>query len=370
MSFDLRIHFIGLALYVPEDGKAMHVLLPSTAGHVHEAEETDSGDGEGHVHPETDTGTETESATRDGDVQPSADAYAADADVEADGYPAEEEEGEAGTRDEHVHPHAEAPATTTKVEDHHARIVFDKAYLDPKATQLAREYVMLDLQGRVLDLRGVLSSTPPPLNDVLPDELAPMDRVSDGVPRDLVTKLPDARLAGRVTMDAGALTDYSLGALWRLNGGNPQRMTLDTEWTIRDIQSTTTVAGVVVACLPERVLPSAADAADLEEAKKPKLPELYPIADTIHLMVFHTVANQLPPAGDFDIPKPDPDKDRPDHFMAYYSVCPKRDDVTKADATLAPADPERVLVHGPTVPATGKEFPSLSCVQAWASLAS
>lgn len=365
MSFDLRIRFVGLAVYVPQDGKAMHVLLPSTAGHVHGAEQPGSGTGDGYVHPEAET--ELEPATRDESAPPPAEAEAeeeevVDAEAEADA------EGQAGTREGHRHPHAEAPAATTKMDDHHARIVFDKAYLEPGQTQLKREYVMLDLQGRVLDLSGLATSARP-LNDVLPDELAPMDRVAHAVPRDLVTDLPDARLAGRVTFDAGALTDHSLGALWTLNGGNPQRMTLDTEWTIRDIQSTKTTAGGVVACLPERVLPGAADPADLAEEEKPKLPELFPIADTIHLMVFHTVANQLPPAGDFDIGLPAP-SDRPDHFMAYYSVCPKRGDVPPAGEKPLPAPARRVVVDGPQVPATGKEFPSLSCVQAWASLAS
>lgn len=312
MSFDLRTHFIGLALYVPQGEEAMHVLLPSTAGHVH---------------PEP------------GPEQP-------------------------GGR---VHPNGEEPGDTHAVDAHFARVMFDKAYLKPGNPRLLREYVMLDLQGRVLDLRGLDAG---PLNPTISDELAPMDRVAHPVERALVTELPDHRVAGRISFDAGALTDCSLGARWRLNGGNPLRLTLDTEWTIRGIKSTDPNLGNAP-FLPGRVLPGAQDPVDLPEEEKIKLPNLYPVADTIHLMVFYTVANQIPPAGKFDIGEPDPDDDRPDHFLAYYGICNKREDVTPALQVPIPAEARKVVVDGPPLPATTiKEFPSLGCVQGWATLAS
>lgn len=310
MSFDLRIHFIGLALYVPEGSKAMHVLLPSTDGHVHEP-------------------------------------------------------GAAGPDG---HPHHGDPGGTKKVDDHFARIVLDKAYLDPKHTQLAREYMFVDLQGRVLDLSGLPASGF--LNPTLTDELPSMDRVAHPVDRALVTAPPDARLAGRVTMDAGALTDYTMGARFRLNGGNPTRMALATEWTIRGIRSRKPAAEGGELYLPGRTLPSAQDATEIPEDDKTKLPDLYPVGETIHLMVFHTVASQFPPMGPgFFVRKADAVKDPSHHFLAYYSVCSKRPDVSQAGALPTGADAALVPVEGAIIDPVGTEIPSLACVQARGTLA-
>jgi hypothetical protein len=308
MSYDLRIHFIGLALYVPEDGKAMHVLLPSTDEHVH-----------------------------------------------APGAP-----GGAG-----------APAGTPPVEKHFARIVFDKAYVAPDQTQLTREYMLVNLEGRLLDLSGLPASGV--LNPTLTDELASMDRVAEPVPRTRVTELPDSTLAGRVTMDAGALTDYEMGALWRLNGGSPQRMAVGTEWTIRGIRSRKPAAEGGALYLPGRLLPGAQDPTEIPDPltdQRPKLPDLYPVGETIHLMVFHTVASQFPPGGAFDVRKADTAIDKPDHFLAYYAVCPKKSGVTAAGELPVATDPARVPVEGAIVPLAGPQNPSFGCVHMQASLAS
>ncbi len=311
MSFDLRIHFVGLAMYVPEDGKAMHVLLPSAAGHVHAPDSA---------------GT--------------------------DGPP----------------PHHEVPAGTKKVEEHFARVVLDRAYLDPTSTQLSREYLFVDLQGRLLDLTGLPASGV--LNAALTDELPSMDRVADRVDRTLVTALPDHRLAGRVTMDAGALTDYTMGARFQLNEGKPARMALATEWTIRGIRSRKPAAEDGHLYLPGRALPSAQDPAANSDEESVMLPDLYPVGETIHLMVFHTVASQFPPVGPgFLVRKADKVKDPSHHVLAYYSICSKRPDVSVKGALPQAADAALVPVEGAIIQPVGTEIPSLGCVQCQGRLA-
>ncbi|HEU4560473.1 MAG TPA: hypothetical protein VFS20_21665 [Longimicrobium sp.] len=279
MSFDLRIHFVGLAMYVP-DGQAMHVLLPS-AKHAHE--------GGGH-----------------------------------------------------------------HVEEHFSRIVYDSAYEHRESTELSREYVFVDFERRVLDLRGLPVTGGFVPN--LPGELPPIERVAaEPVDRAKLTDLPDESLAGRVSMAKGALTDYTLGARFTLNGGEARRMATETEWTIRGVESRDENGEPA---LPGGLLPGP------EGAGEVKLPNLYPIGETIHLMVFDAVAEVFPPGGiRFEIEKPE-EPDVADHFVAYYNICRKRDGLTRADSLPVPADAKPVLVRGEArVHQTGPQTPSLGCVQ-------
>jgi hypothetical protein len=263
MSFDLRIHFLGLAMFVPEGTEKMHVLLPDTTGH-----------------------------------------------------------------DEHI-----------------ARIIHDEAYETAGQTQLSRKYNMIKLEGRVLDLTGLTTS--PGIDPNLPDELPDMNRVAIPVPATKVTGMPGGGVIGRVTMDAGALTDYGLGAAFRLNSPTVKsRMAVRTEWTVRGINSTSLNASLL--------------------GGGTALPELFPIAQTIHLMVFHTVRIEFPPHGsDFDIPEPGKDAE---HFKAYYKICTSKDDPVEHFPKVAPRIP--VQVKGDTVSKDGSESPGMTCVQPKATLGS
>jgi hypothetical protein len=249
------------------------------------------------------------------------------------------------------------------VEAHFARIVYDEAYEHPDRTQLSRTYKHIDLEGRLLDLTGI-AVTEPSIDTTLTDELPSMTKVASPVERRHVTQLPDQEvLAGRVTVDAGALTFYSLGAAFHLDdSSDAQRMVVRTEWTVRGIASRKSTAEGGWAVLPGRDLPSADTTRRVS-----RLPELYPIGQTIHLMVFHAISAEFPPQGeDFDFPKPDK---AAEHFPAYYTVClPTR---TPGDPPVPrPADPIPVGVEGDVVDENGVQTPGMTCLQAKAELAS
>lgn len=242
MSYDLRIMFSGLALYVP-DATAMHVLLPAT--------EHGAGNGGGAGHP-------------------------------------------------HVEPHF-------------TRIFYDEAYEDPRATGLSRRYRMMEFNGRTLDLTRL--PTDEVLDARIPGEIPSMEPFANPVPRTLLEGNLDAKLAGRVTMKTGAVTDCLLGARFDVEG-ETKRITVRSEWTIRGIK------------LDEPVPPSAGGK---EGARRPVLPEqpaaglakpLYPIGQTIQLMVFNTLPVEFPPHGPgFVVTETDGDAD---HFRAYYDLCPPK----------------------------------------------
>jgi|1186.fasta_scaffold240920_1 hypothetical protein len=289
MSFDLRLHFFGLAMFVPEDDRIMHVLFPSTRDHVH-----------------SDHGT-----------------------------------------------HA-------ALEPHHMRIVWDRAYEQPGEPQPWRSYKLVDMERRVLDLSGLPSEGG--IDPRLPDELARMDRVANPVPRDLVTAVGDERLAGRVTMDAGALTNAVIGARFFLNGGEPVRLTTRTEWTIRGIHTRLPAAAGGHACLPGAVLMGGDSAADVS------LPDLYPIGDSIHLMVFNSVARELPPHGkDFLVLEPRRNGE-PDHFPVYFNLAPRREHLRHTDSVPQPAEMATVEVEGAVVPLEDLQTTNQFCVQAAGTL--
>jgi hypothetical protein len=239
MSFDLRIRFTGLMMWVPEDQTAMHVLMPKMTGHGHEG-------------------------------------------------------------------HGEMP-------EHFARLVYDVAYEQPGATQLSREYQMVDLTGSVFDLDQITSLEG--FDPSLTSELADMSVVADPVDPALVRAMPDERLSARVTLHCGVLTDYRLGAPYNFESSDrPQRITPATEWTIRRVASRD--SGEPAGSLPRLVVSG-------PNGENP-LPELHPIGQTIHLEVFHAVAAFLPPHDDERFNPEDDEGATDSHFIAYYALSPAR----------------------------------------------
>ncbi|MBW3571086.1 MAG: hypothetical protein KY467_08270 [Gemmatimonadetes bacterium] len=242
MSFDLRIRFTGLMMWVPEGEKAMHVLLPAMPDHVH------------------------------------------------------------GGDERHDHHHRE------KMPPHFARLVYDAAYELADQTQLSREYVMVDLTNSVLDFTEVRS--PEGIDTTLPGELPNMDAVAEPVERGLVEQMPDERLTARITLGAGVLTDYVLGAPYTFEDPEkPQRIAPATEWTTRRVAHAD----------------AEGDAGDLRgvvvrrAAGGEPLPTLHPIGQTIHMEVFYVVADFLPPHDDQRFNPEDEGSDA--HFGAYYRLC-------------------------------------------------
>lgn len=279
MSFDLRIHFVGLNLFVPEEPSRMHVLLPSSKGH----------------------------------------------------------------------------------KQHHARLIFDEAYLDPKKKELTRTYNHIKIDGRVVDFTGVPVAEAT-IDTHLPAEIPSIAKFIEPLERSLVTSMPDPeRLDGRVSVSSGALGFYGLGArFFSLEDGKPQRMPARLEWTIRGITSMEAAESGARAVLPAR------DLMGVDGSIK-KLPNLYPIGNTIHLLVFHAISEEFPPHGeDFKILKPT--KDEADHFKAYYSVV-KKGEVVASKPVPKTTISESVTCTGDKVKKDGDETPGHTCLGAQARLA-
>lgn len=354
MSYDLRITFSGLSMYVPEGTDTMHVLLPQAGHHEHHgggADGTHAAPAGGGVVGHQDhghnpfqaggggTGAVMLDAPEDG-VQPENPGEADEQDVPV---VAVGDDVEADSDDE--------------MDVHHTRLIYDAAYEDPDATQLERKYIIRDFTGRMLDLRG-LTTTGEGLDPTIPEEIPSMSRVGRHVDPALVADgALDARLAGRVALGSGALTSCLLGARFNL-AGNDQRITVRSEWTVRGVTNEEDVppAGAaapsrrpVLASQPENGLP------------KP----LYPIGQTIHLMVFNTTADEFPPHGPgFDVPTARRDAH---HFAAYYPLTvegagndiPRR--ITDRDV--------EVEQHGPLIKKQGPQtLLGMTCVQTAGSL--
>lgn len=187
MSFDLRIQFVGLMLFVPEDGKRLHVLMPFHEGHENHGGAAAPGAG----HP---------------------------------GHPG----GGAGkpSRDRH-----------------YARLVWDRAHEDEKSQQMSRQLMFVTLERRVLEVIDLVKT--PDLDSDLPDEIPHMSRVAGEVEHKWVREFPAGALLSRATFDTGALTHCENGAPFYL-GDATTRMTSRTEWTIRGIEGESLDLGALI----------------------------------------------------------------------------------------------------------------------------
>jgi hypothetical protein len=296
MLINLRIHFVGLAMFVPEGSTLMHVLLPA-------AEDLHAVEGQGGAHGAHGSGNDKDK--------------------------------------------------------HFARIMYDKAYTVPDKKQFLRTYVLHDFKKRVLELRDI--SNPRELDASLPVELPALDQVAKPVPKSIVEGMPGDRLTARVTLDAGALTNYTLGARFRLKELNPaERMTIGTEWTIPNVVPQTDPEGRPFLRLVIRGVKED-DPNEIEE----KNVDLFPICGAIHLMVFHTVPSEFPPFGPmFNIKKPRPTESA-HHFAAYYKLCePTTGEGPRPEA----AEAALVGVEGDIVTPNGAEVPSMTCPQSQGTL--
>lgn len=274
MSFDLRIHFVGLNLFVPEEPSRMHVLLPTANHH----------------------------------------------------------------------------------KEHFARIIFDTAYLDPASRALTRTYDHVDIGGRVVDLTGIPVAESA-IDTFLPEEIPSIEPFVKPLSRSLVTSLPDpAKVKSRLSLGSGSLSFYNLGARFFLDGDTPQRYSSRTEWTVRGITAMEAADGGARAVLPALDLPG-------QDGSIVRLPRLYPIGNTIHVLLFHAISEEFPPHGeDFRIPKPN--KDKADHFDAFYEVSEAIRD-TPTPVTAESAD---VICMGAKVRKDGAQTPGHTCLGAQARL--
>lgn len=322
MSFDLRIQFLGLAAYVPEGDTRMHVLLPFMKHHTDLNARPSDGHHGGHggVHAYQDV-----SSFRDGD----------DLFVGRSAAAADEKKQDDKDR-------------------HYPRVMYDLAYLQANQPELMRHYELVNLEGRVLDLSGL--STGEGFESRLTHELPELEPVSERVSPQLVRELPKGRLAGRVTMAAGALTRYALGASFHLSSiSQSTRMAWETEWTIRGIRE---VDENGAPSLPPLVLQGP------DEGNAFVLPRLYPVGQTIHLTIFNAVSTVFPPKGAlFRIPIP---TESTHHFMAYHGLSKARHQPPRKPVA---ADLTEVQVRGDVPKPVGPHLPGVICVQVKTRLA-
>lgn len=299
MSFDLRIRFEGLMMWVPEGEKAMHVLIPAITGHDHGKKK--DGQEKEHQHPKKDPKGK-------GDDQ--------------------------------------------KIPEHVVRVVVDQAYLKPDQKQLTRNLFMVDLAGRVLDLTGLSWDG---MEASLPNEIPSLDGAVEPLHPDIVKGKPVAPVAARVTMDAGAMTNYELGIPFTFLD-EARRITGVTEWTIRGVGTRQSAAEGGAFCLRGTQILA-------HEDDKTDLPDLFPIGHAINLTVMHLVRGDFPPHG----PRFNPEVEDPDfHFDAYFDVAkPKRRKPEPPEPTKVPD----IEVDGDPVDDDGDHIPGSICGTVRVSLA-
>jgi hypothetical protein len=299
MSFDLRIRFVGLAMFVPEPAKKapdgeveqparMHVLLPAGEldpphhpPHDHHGAGNGgpvSGRGEHGGHPAPGNG-----ATPGGTQQQ-------------------------GGRRHH--------------ERHFARVAYDTAYETENSADITRELKLVSLEKRTLDLVGLSGEG---LDPSLPGEICQLSAVAGELPPGVVGTSPGPGLLGRVTMDAGVLSDVGLGAFFKFGPRGAERMTTRTEWTIRGI--------------PGDRLPGLA-LRGLNGEPDDVLPELFPVRQTIHLVVFNAPRSEFPPNGEFHVNQPEKPAD---HFELYYNLYPTEPGDVPQSADVGEIDEKKLV---------------------------
>jgi hypothetical protein len=193
------------------------------------------------------------------------------------------------------------PSVPGPAAPHGVRIEYDAAYETPGSTRLSGERRVVDLDARVLDLTGLSArdDSAPRLPEELPRLTDPAGRVSAPLPG---TPL-DQTLAARVTMDAGRFQRHT-PPMFSLPGGPSRDGQIRMEWTIEGI----TVDGDEDAVLPGRALLGP------DGTPRERLPDLFPIGETIHLTVFNADPEPVPRP---EI-APDADVSPRQHFAAFY----------------------------------------------------
>lgn len=254
MSFDLRITFTGMCLFVP-DGERLHVLMPATGGHGGHGSHRHDHEPAGHMHG---NGSDPAGATHPG--------------------------------------HG--------VEDHVVRLYFKSAYLRPGATGVGPELApAVAMDRRVLDLAGVSAGAiDPSLDGCELVDLEPI--VGERISRSLLAPepVPGGRLVSRVTLAAGRVTGHAPGARWQLtDDGQEVAMTYRVQWTVPVIHPGAAKHGLEWALT------------NLDGTPAEDLPRLFPVDGVIDVHVYHTPVRELPPG----VPQVTR-VTQADHFGAFY----------------------------------------------------
>jgi hypothetical protein len=187
---------------------------------------------------------------------------------------------------------------------HYPVLIYDVAYELPNSPQFLRRLACVPLDRTSLSLPQPVGST---ATLVLPDEVADLDRVvgQGSLPKRYLTSDPNPELDCRVTMSAGAVTDYKLGEYFLFGGGEARRMTWQLEWTIRGIQ--------------EDRLQWRLQALTSADPQPPGLETLYPIGGVIHIKIHNVTCQYLPKRKVRELPG----YKAAEHFEGYYELINK-----------------------------------------------
>ncbi len=184
--------------------------------------------------------------------------------------------------------------------EHPARLLYDRAYIDPGASELQRDLKCINLDRQRLSLAGSSASL------AVPSEIVDLGPTGAAVDATLLDATPPAVVKSHIEFGIGAITDYEFGATFDY-AGSTQRMAFQVDWTIR---------GLPAAGGQDRLdwhLISLNDGTTVTP-----LDSLRPIGDVVHVFLYHTLATellgqQLPPV----VPSPG---DEVEHFHAFYQL--------------------------------------------------
>lgn len=195
--------------------------------------------------------------------------------------------------------HAHSP--DGRVDQHLARLVYDRAYEMPGATQMENRPVFVPLENGALDLTSVQSRGGIDLS--FPFEVVDLDPiVQERVNRSRLSLDTDGRVISRVSVGGGSITSLDAGGRWSFGESVPRHMAIAVDWTITGVSADAlrpTLSG----------MNGRADRA---------VPALHPIDGSIHLHIYHTPADELPPFADRgDLPA---SGELAEHFGAYYGL--------------------------------------------------
>jgi hypothetical protein len=209
-------------------------------------------------------------------------------------------------------------------DEHHARLVYDRAFATPGATKLERFLCCDPLSGCTLKLEGYQDD---PFVPLTAPRMADLQRIAGvkKLARKWIEPNPGHQVAARITIGSGKCSHQLLGPDWtcdlvswqlpfcvlhRATGVWPDKISHRTEWTIDNVPVDDPKNGTwILQFLNLRK--------DDERAHPLKL---HAIDHVIDLHVYNTVERDLPPA-EMPSPEDEPKKgDKALHFDAYYCV--------------------------------------------------
>lgn len=184
------------------------------------------------------------------------------------------------------------------MEKHIAKVFYDQAYADRRATDLAGTYDGVALHG-LLDLPGSVAR--PPQRDgfptLLPDALVDLDQITGRhLPTTCIGSDFDHEVAARICIRYGAVSDFSVSGPWRFGSSTDRYMVWKLGWLIP-------CPGMDHLDLP--------DGAGIRP--------LHPIHGSVELRVKNVIAAECIPD---DPPLTLPSPTGMNHFAAYYDLYP------------------------------------------------